>query len=133
MTDEWLGERNENDWNKSLQLKQGSIIIRIRIFFFISHGTIERFFAPVPSVSIDGIEIANLPAPATLVLFKWASYFLGSDWIQTSSGMRKAAVLPEPVSATPIMSRFFNPANTNRFSQIIKKHVSCEPLNKFHE
>ena len=28
----------------------------------------------------------------------------GSDIIQTRSGMRKAAVLPEPVSATPIMS-----------------------------
>ena len=29
---------------------------------------------------------------------------LGSDWIQTSSGMRKAHVLPDPVSATPMMS-----------------------------
>lgn len=34
---------------------------------------------------------------------------LGRVVIQTSSGIRKAAVLPLPVSATPMMSRFCKP------------------------
>ena len=34
---------------------------------------------------------------------------MGRVVIQTSNGMRKAAVLPLPVSATPMMSRFCSP------------------------
>ena len=34
---------------------------------------------------------------------------LGSDWIQTRRGIRKAQVFPEPVSATPMMSLLVSP------------------------
>uniref|UniRef100_A0A147BU69 Putative secreted protein n=1 Tax=Ixodes ricinus TaxID=34613 RepID=A0A147BU69_IXORI len=34
---------------------------------------------------------------------------LGREVIQTSRGSRKASVLPLPVSATPMMSRFWSP------------------------
>ena len=38
--------------------------------------------------------------------WSWSSsrVTFGSDWIHTSSGIRNAAVLPDPVSATPIIS-----------------------------
>lgn len=39
----------------------------------------------------------------------WYLSILGRVVIQTSSGIRKAAVLPLPVSATPMMSRFCKP------------------------
>jgi hypothetical protein len=34
---------------------------------------------------------------------------LGWLWIQTRRGMRKAAVFPDPVSATPMISRLVRP------------------------
>lgn len=74
-------------------------------------AAIPKHVAPLVSKALKGLSASSFTRQSQVGQQLLLSYLsiLGRVVIHTSSGIRKAAVLPLPVSATPMMSRFCRP------------------------